>query len=95
MIERHIPFTVEHDHQAEFEAFFDEEYRPAAERSDGLLAIALLRVQDDPTSYRMTFRWTDTDAAAAWRVSLAHEALQPTLHRLASMGEIRVLDVVG
>jgi heme-degrading monooxygenase HmoA len=95
MIERHIPFTVEHDHQAEFETFFEEEYRPAAERSDGLIAIALLRVQDDPTTYRMTFRWTDGDSAAAWRVSLAHEALQPTLHRIASMGDITVFDVVG
>jgi heme-degrading monooxygenase HmoA len=95
MIERHIPFTVEHDHQAEFETFFKEEYRPAAERSDGLLAIALLRGQDDPTNYTMTFRWTDADSAAAWRVSLAHEALQPSLHRLSSMGDIRILDVVG
>lgn len=95
MIERHIPFTVEEGNASAFEAFFADRYRPAAEQMPGLLAITLLRAAADPTAYTMTFRWEDPADAATWRTHAAHEALQPELKSLASMGEIRVNHVVS
>ena len=95
MIERHIPFRVGEDQGADFERFFAEQYRPAALEMPGLLSIALLRLQDRPSQYRMVFRWQDAPSAVAWRVSPVHEALQPRLRELAEMGEIHVFDVVA
>lgn len=95
MIERHIPFTVDAGKGEAFERFFAERYRPAAIESPGLISIGLLRAANDPTSYLMTFRWPDGEAAAGWRTAPVHEALQPELKALSSMGDIRVYDVSG
>jgi heme-degrading monooxygenase HmoA len=95
MIERHIPFTVEEGNAAEFEAFFADRYRPAAEQMPGLVAIALLCSTSDPTAYTMPFRWEDPADAATWRTHPTHEILQPELRSLSSMGEIRVNEVIS
>ncbi|MEA2621733.1 MAG: Antibiotic biosynthesis monooxygenase [Chloroflexota bacterium] len=94
MIERHIPFTVEEGSGEAFERFFAERYRPAATRMPGLLAVGLLRLAGDPTSYEMTFRWDDAESATAWRTAPAHEALQGELKALSAMGGILVYDVI-
>jgi heme-degrading monooxygenase HmoA len=94
VIERHITFTVEPGNGDDFERFFSEQYQPAATLSPGSVRVELLRAAEDPAHYEMTFQWVDAGAATGWRVSPIHEALQPELKRLASMGEIRIYEVV-
>lgn len=94
MIERHIPFAVEAGQGEAFERFFAAAYRPAMSRSPGFVRSEILREADDPTRYLMTMRWSDAEAATSWRVSPEHQALQPALRALATMGEIKVHAVV-
>ncbi len=88
MIERHITFNVHVDRTADFEAFFRDEYAPAMAQSPGFVRVDLLREVDSPTRYQMVLRFADADAAAGWRTSDAHTALQPTLISLFSTNEI-------
>lgn len=94
MIERHITFSVNPGSEAELERFFAEEYRPAAQKMPGLLALSLLREAEQATRYQMVFRWNRGDSAVAWRESAAHQALQPALNALHAGMEIVAYTVV-
>lgn len=95
MIERHITFNVEPALAREFEHFFAEQYRTAMSQSPGFVRVELLRRTGVNGRYEMAMRWQDGDAAAAWRTSGAHTALQPALNALVTTGDITVYDVVG
>lgn len=95
MIERHITFTLADDRDAEFERFFAEQYGPAVVAAPGNLRIDLIREMDQPTRYRMVFRWTDQASAVAWRTSPVHTALQPALNALVTTGEIVAYQVIA
>lgn len=95
MIERHITFNVLPDRGEDFERFFADEYRPAAAKSPRLVDIALLREAEHATRYQMVFRWQDGDAAAGWRTSPEHQALQPGLSALHAGMEIVAYEVVA
>ena len=95
MIERHITFTVEPDRAAEFERFIAEQYGRAMAQAPGFVRIELLREADSLTRYQMCFRFRDADAAAGWRSSAEHTALQPELKALTSAPEIQGYEVIG
>jgi antibiotic biosynthesis monooxygenase (ABM) superfamily enzyme len=95
MIERHVTFSVDPDRTAEFERFFVERYRVAMSASPGFVRVELLREIDDPARYQMMLRFDDADAAAGWRMSPVHQALQPDLSALSSIDGIVGYDVVA
>ena len=95
MIERHITFNVLPERTTEFERFFAEHYRPAMSRSPGFVRVELLREAEDRNRYQMVLRFQDSEAAAGWRASPVHKALQPALAALFSTNEIQVYDVVA
>jgi heme-degrading monooxygenase HmoA len=88
MIERHITFAVHPDRTEDFERFFTERYRPPALEMPGLIECSLLREAERPDRYQMVFRWEEAEQAVAWRVSEAHQALQPGLNELHGGMEI-------
>jgi heme-degrading monooxygenase HmoA len=88
MIERHVTFTVRPDRTEDFERFFIEQYRPPALEMPGLIECSLLRETDRPDRYQMIFRWEEAEQAVAWRISDAHQALQPALNELHGGMEI-------
>jgi heme-degrading monooxygenase HmoA len=69
---------------SDFARFFAEHYRPPVLEMPGLIECSLLRETDDSTRYQMVFRWEEPEQAVAWRVSEAHQALQPALNELHS-----------
>ncbi len=95
MIERHITFNVHPDRTAEFERFFAERYSVAMSQAPGFVRVDLLREAESPTRYQMTFRFEDGEAAAGWRTSPVHQALQPDLAALFSTNEIMGYAVVA
>jgi heme-degrading monooxygenase HmoA len=95
MIERHITFNVHEDRTADFERFFTDQYRPAMAQSPGFVRADLLREAEHPTRYQLSFRFESGDAAAGWRTSPVHEALQPELKSLFSTNEIVGYEVVA
>lgn len=88
MIERHITFNVHADRTAAFERFFGDTYRVAMAQAPGFVRAELLREADEPTRYQMTLRFEDAEAAAGWRTSPVHQALQPDLAALFSTNEV-------
>lgn len=84
MIERHVTFDVLPERTADFERFFREQYLPAVQAMPDLIECLLLRESENPLRYQMVFRWHSADAAAAWRTSAVHQALQPALGTLNS-----------
>ncbi len=82
MIERHVSFDVLPESTGQFERFFSEQYLPAVREMPGLIECLLLREADNPQHYQMVFRWQSAEAAAAWRTSATHQALQPGLNAL-------------
>ena len=95
MIERHITFNVHEDKAGEFERFFADRYRPTMATSPGYLKADLLREAERPTRYQMVLRFEDADAAAGWRTSEVHQALQPALQALFDGNEIQTYDVIA
>lgn len=95
MIERHITFNVLPAETAAFEAFFVERYQPAMAAAPGFVKVDLLRELDQPTRYQMVLRWDSPEAAAGWRTSKVHEALQPALTALYADNEIVGYEVVA
>jgi heme-degrading monooxygenase HmoA len=84
MIERHVTFDVLPERTADFERFFSQQYLPAVQAMPDLIECLLLREAENPLRYQMVFRWQTADAAAAWRMSPVHQALQPALGALNS-----------
>ena len=95
MIERHITFNVHEDKTGDFERFFIDRYRPAMATSPGFVAAELLREMERPTRYQMVLRFEDADAAAGWRTSEVHQALQPALGVLFDGNDIQAYDVIA
>lgn len=95
MIERHITFNVHPEEVEEFERFFATEYAPKMAMSPGFVRVELLREADQPSRYQMVMRWRDGEAAAGWRTSPVHQALQPALNALHSGMEILAYEVVA
>ena len=95
MIERHITFNVNPDAADRFEAFFTDEYRPAMAESAGFIRADLLREADQPLRYQMVFRFENAEAAAGWRTSEVHQALQPALTALFTGNEIVGYEVIA
>ncbi|HET9520911.1 MAG TPA: antibiotic biosynthesis monooxygenase family protein [Candidatus Limnocylindrales bacterium] len=95
MIERHITFNVLPDRTADFEHFIATEYTPPIKAWPGFVKVELLREADNETRYQMVLRWTDGDAAAGWRTSDVHTALQPALNALHSGMAIEAYEVIG
>jgi heme-degrading monooxygenase HmoA len=95
VIERHITFNVLPDRTADFEQFFATEYAPPIKEAPGFVNVELLREADSQTRYQMILRWTDGDAAAGWRTSDVHTALQPGLNALHSGMDIQAYEVIG
>jgi len=84
MIERHVTFDVLPGRADDFERFFREQYLTAVRAMPDLIECLLLREAENQLRYQMVFRWRSADAAAAWRTSRAHQALQPALGALNS-----------
>ena len=95
MIERHITFNLHPERTVEFERFFRAEYAPAMSASDGFVAVGLLREVERPSRYQMVMRWRDGEAAAGWRTSEVHQAMQPALTALYSDNEIVAYEVIA
>ncbi len=95
MIERHITFNVHPGQTAAFERFYETEYGPAVSASPGFEGLSLLREAEQPSRYQMVMRWRDGEAAAGWRTSPVHQALQPKLTSLHSGMEIVAYEVVA
>ena len=95
MIERHITFNVHPDRTTAFEAFFVDQYRPAMSAAPGFVKVDLLRELDQATRYQMVLRWDSAEAAAGWRTSEVHHALQPALAALYSDNEISAYEVLA
>jgi heme-degrading monooxygenase HmoA len=95
VIERHITFTVHPDKTTAFEQFFATKYTPPIKEWPGFVKVELLREADSETRYQMVLRWEDGDAAAGWRTSDVHTALQPALNALHSGMDIQAYEVIG
>ena len=95
MIERHITFNVHTGRTADFERFIAESYGPAMAKSPGFVRLELLREATDANRYQLTFRFRDAEAAAGWRTSPEHQALQSGLTALFSTNEIVGYEVVA
>lgn len=95
MIERHVTFNVLPDKCQEFERFFAEKYRPGMATMRGYIKVELLREAGQPSQYHMVIRFESTEAAADWRSSAVHQALQPVLKSLYSGSTLQVYDVVA
>jgi antibiotic biosynthesis monooxygenase (ABM) superfamily enzyme len=94
LIERHITFNVLPDKTAAFERFIAGEYGQAMAKSPGFVKLDLLREADSPARYQMVFRFENGDAAAGWRTSEVHAALQPALKELHEGMDIQGYEVV-
>lgn len=95
MIERHVTFHVNAGAEADFEALFVDQYRPAMSRQPGFVEVELLRSNDDPQALRMVIRFDSAEEAATWRDSADHAALMPVIQRLYSTTDVEVFDVVA
>jgi heme-degrading monooxygenase HmoA len=94
LIERHVTFSVFPDKKREFEEFFAEEYRPAMAGMPGFMKVDLLCQVDQTSEYQMVIRFESAEAAADWRSSAAHRALQPKIKALYSESKLQVYDVI-
>ena len=95
MIERHVTFHVHPDQGPDFETFFITQYRPAMSTMRGFQRVELLREADQPNRYEMIIRFDSAEAAAEWRNSSAHQALQPLFKALYSESKLQVYDVIA
>jgi antibiotic biosynthesis monooxygenase (ABM) superfamily enzyme len=95
MIERHITFSIAPGATAAFEQFIAAEYGSAMAKSPGFVRLDLLREADSATRYQLVFRFEDGDAAAGWRTSEVHQALQPALKALVLDMAIQGYEVIS
>lgn len=95
MIERHVTFNVYPDKKEEFEKLFVEDYRPAMAVMPGFVRVDLLCMLDQPSQYQMVIRFENSETAAGWRSSTAHQLLQPKIKALYSDSKLHVYDVIA
>jgi antibiotic biosynthesis monooxygenase (ABM) superfamily enzyme len=95
MIERHVTFNVYPDKKEEFEKLFVEDYRPAMAVMPGFVRVDLLCELDEPSQYQMVIRFENSEAAADWRSSAAHQLLQPRIKALYNDSILQVYDVIA
>ena len=93
-IERHVTFHVLPEEVEEFEKFFEQEYRPAMENTNGFVKAELLKDTENPQDLKMVLRFESNDAAADWRASESHAALKPRLKSMYSGSELKVYKVI-
>ena len=74
-IERHVTFHVLPEDVAEFENFFEQEYRPAMEETDGFTKTELLKDTENPQDLKMVLRFESSDAAPACRHALINHRI--------------------
>ncbi len=94
MIERHVTFDVLPGKGKDFESFFFKAYRPTMSIMPGFVRVELLREQENLEHYQMVIRFESAEAAADWRSSEAHKALQPELKALYSASRLEVYEVI-
>jgi heme-degrading monooxygenase HmoA len=92
-IERHVTFHVLPGREAEFEAFFQEQYRPAMAKTEGFIKAELLKDTENPSDLKMVLRFDSLESAADWRASDIHQALKPGLKSLYDGSELKVYQV--
>jgi len=90
IIERHVIFHVLPGKEAEFETFFQEQYRPAMAKTAGFIKAELLRDAENQNDFMMVLRFDSVDSAATWRASPEHENLKPHIKSLYSGSELKV-----
>jgi antibiotic biosynthesis monooxygenase (ABM) superfamily enzyme len=95
MIERHVTFHVYPDKRQEFEKLFVEDYRPAMALMPGFVRVDLLCELDEPSQYQMVIRFENSEAAAGWRSSAAHQSLQPKIKALYNESKLQIYDVIA
>jgi heme-degrading monooxygenase HmoA len=95
VIERHVVFHLHSGKAEDFDAFFRSSYRLALARQPGFIGAELLRPQEEAETRMLVLRFSDADAAKAWRESVDHKALSPTLKSFYQSSEVRVLDVLA
>lgn len=93
-IERHVTFHVLPGKEAEFENFFESDYRPAMKQVNGFIKAELLKDTDNPQDLQMVLRFESDQAAANWRASDSHAALKPRLKSLYDESELKVYQVI-
>jgi heme-degrading monooxygenase HmoA len=94
-IERHVTFHILPDDVEDFENFFEQEYRPAMEKTSGFVKAELLKDSENPQDLKMVLRFEDSDAATCWRTSESHTALKPRLKSMYSGSELKVYEVIA
>ena len=95
MIERHVVFHLEPDSAAEFQRFFQEEYRPAMEACPGFVSCSLLAPEGTELALVMVIRFENQEASASWRRSDVHQRLKPILKSFYSQSETAVYHVIA
>ena len=93
-IERHVTFHVLPEEVEEFEKFFEQEYRPAMENTNGFVKAELLKDTENPQYLKMVLRFESSDSAAGWRASESHADLKPSLKSMYSGSELKVYEVI-
>jgi heme-degrading monooxygenase HmoA len=94
-IERHVTFHILPDDVEDFEIFFEQEYRPAMEKTSGFVKAELLKDLENPHDLKMVLRFKTSDTAADWRASEAHTALKPRLKSMYSSSDLKVYEVIA
>jgi len=90
MIVRQVSLKVPLDRQAEFAAFFRNEYREAMARQSGFLGARLLRSAESGEDLQLMLEFASEEQAAAWRASAEHNRLSPRLKEYSPVTAVRV-----
>ncbi len=95
MIERHVTFRLIPGKAEAFETFFGTSYAPAMAAQAGFGGAELLRPVEPDDTLLMVLRFSNTDAAKAWRESPAHKELSSILKSLYRASDVRVFEVLA
>jgi heme-degrading monooxygenase HmoA len=95
VIERHIAYNAHAGQEHAFEAHIRLDYAPSMSRMDGFRRVTLLRDAETPTFHHMVIAFESPEAPAAWRASVEHKTLTPTLQGFFSQSQVVTYDVVA
>ncbi len=95
MIVREVTLQVAPGRQADFVAFWRDEYRAAMSRQGGFLAARLLRSAESPEELQMVLEFAGEEQAAAWRASPDHARLGPRLKEYSAKLTVKVFAPLG